>query len=71
MQNYSAIINISRRNVCWSLGAVVINDVLAKLPFWIEQRSKMTAADPAFLIVNGWVLTSEDLAASDMTSDVV
>ncbi len=53
------------------MAGLAINVVLAKLPFGVEQRSRMAAADQEFLIVNGWVLTREDIAASEVTPDVV
>ena len=68
MRNYFGIIN--RRCFC-SIAGLAVNVVLAKLPFGVEQSSKMTAANQEFLIVNGWVLTREDVAASEMAHNVV
>jgi len=45
--------------------------ILAKLPFETRKRLGMAAADPEFLIVNGWVLTREDMAASRAKRNVV
>ena len=69
MQNYSAIIN--RRYVLCSIAGLAINVVVAKLPFGTEQRPKIAAAGQEFLIVNGWVLTREDMAVSEVTVNVV
>jgi hypothetical protein len=60
MRDYSAIID--RRFFCRSIAGLAVNVVLAKLPSGIEQE---------FLIVNGWVLTREDMAASEVTPNVV
>jgi hypothetical protein len=61
MRNYPAPIN--RRCVFCSIAGLAIDVVLAKLPFGIEQKSKMASADQEFVIINGWVLTREDIAA--------
>jgi hypothetical protein len=69
MRDYSAIID--RRCFCCSIAGLAVNVVLAKLPSGIEQRSKMATADQEFLIVNGWVLTREDMATNEVALDVV
>ncbi len=63
--------NMGRRCFCGSIAGLAVNVVLAKLPFGVEQRSKMVAPNREFLIINGWVLTREDVAASEMTPNVV
>lgn len=60
-----------RRHFCRSTVGLGIAGVLAKLPLTGKQKFKMTAEGQGFLIVNGWVLTCEDVAASGMTLDVV
>jgi hypothetical protein len=65
MRNYSAIID--RRCICCSIVGLGLNVALAKLPFGFEHGS----TDQEFRIVNGWVLTREDTAASHGTPDVV
>jgi hypothetical protein len=62
--------NMGRRCFCSSIAGLAVNVVLAKLPFGVEQ-SKMGAPNQEFLIINGWVLTREDVAASEMTPNVV
>jgi hypothetical protein len=69
MRNYPAIID--RRCLCCSIAGLAVNVVLAKLPFGGKQSSKMAAANQEFLIVNGWVLTREDVAVIEMTPNVV
>jgi hypothetical protein len=69
MRNYSP--NIDRRCVFCSVAALALNVLLAKLPFGIEHTSKMVAANDGFLIVNGWVLTREDVEASEITPNVI
>jgi hypothetical protein len=68
MKNYSS--TIDRRNVSCSLGALAINVALTGLPIGIEQPSKSAAVDRQFLIINGWVLTREDMTESPVTIDV-
>ncbi len=63
--------NMGRRCFCCSIAGLAVNVVLAKLPSGVEQRSKMAAPNQEFLIINGWVLTREDVAASQMTPNVV
>ena len=73
MKNCSPAIGpppIDRRSVSCSLGALAISVVLARLPYGVEQSSKMAAADQQFLIINGWVLTREDMAESAVTVNV-
>jgi hypothetical protein len=60
-----------RRYFCCSIVGLAVNTGLAKLPFGVEQVSKMAAANREFVIVNGWVLTREDVAASEMTRNAV
>lgn len=57
---------VDRRRVCCSIAGLTLNAVLAKLPFESKQGLKMAAADQMFVIVNGWVLTREDIAASEI-----
>jgi hypothetical protein len=64
-------VTIGRRYFCCSIVGLAVSVVVAKLPFEIEQWSKISTADQEFPIVNGWVLTREDLATSEMTTDVV
>jgi hypothetical protein len=61
MRNYSLF---DRRYFCYSIAGLAVNVVLAKLPFGTGPRLKMAAADQEFLIINGWVLTREDMVAS-------
>jgi len=69
MPNYFDVLD--RRYFCGSIAGVALNVVLAKLPFGTKQGSKMAAANPEFLIVNGWILTREDVAVSKITPNVV
>jgi hypothetical protein len=68
MRNYFGIID--RRCFC-SIAGLAVNVVLANAPFGGKKRSKMVAGNQEFLIVNGWVLTREDLAGTKMTPNVV
>jgi hypothetical protein len=61
MRNYRTFIN--RRYFCCSIGGLAINVALAKLPF---RGSKIATTNVEFVVVNGWVLTREDLALSQM-----
>jgi hypothetical protein len=60
MQNYSGTFN--RRRVCCSIVGLAINGVLANLPLGTEQKPQMAGLGQEFVIVNGWVLTREDVA---------
>jgi hypothetical protein len=44
---------------------------IPNLPFETEQHSKIPTVDQDFLIVNGWILTREDVATSEIVHDVV
>ena len=61
----------NRRHFFCSIVGLTVSVVVPKLPFEIKQWSKLPTADQGFLIVNGWVLTREDFAASEATHDVV
>jgi hypothetical protein len=60
-----------RRYFCCSIAGLAVNIGLGKLLFGVEQVSKVAAANQEFVIVNGWVLTREDVAASEMTRNAV
>jgi hypothetical protein len=62
---------IDRRHFFCSIAGLAVNVVVAKRQFGIDRTSKMAIADQEFLIINGWVLTRDDMAASEMTHDVV
>jgi hypothetical protein len=68
-RKYSSIVN--RRCFSWAIAGFAGGVALAKLPFGIGQRSQMAPSDLEFVIVNGWVLTREDMAASEVAADVV
>ena len=59
---------IDRRVFCRSIFGLGGSLLFGGLAFWMP---KISSADQDFVIVNGWVLTREDLAASEMTTDVV
>jgi hypothetical protein len=61
---------IGRRYFCCSIAGLVVSDIVAKPPFRAAKIPQLPAHQE-FLIVNGWVLTREDLATSDVTTDVV
>jgi hypothetical protein len=69
MRNRS--VNIGRRCFFRSIVGLAISAGVAKLPFEIAPRPIIPTADHEFVIVNGWVLTRDDLAVSGMTADVV
>lgn len=60
-----------RRYFCCTIAGLTINVGLAKLAIGVEQRPRMPAANREFVIINGWVLTGDDVAASEMTPNVV
>jgi hypothetical protein len=62
-QNYYSIVN--RRHFFWATAGFAGDVVFAKLPFKTGQRSQIAPSDREFLIVNGWVLTRGDVAASE------
>jgi hypothetical protein len=51
-----------------SPGAVSV--IFAKLPFAAEQSLHLANTDQEFLVINGWVLTNEDFAETEMTNHV-
>jgi hypothetical protein len=61
----------NRRRFFEGISGLAVSVVVPKLPFETEQRSEKPAADRGFLIVNGWVLTREDLVGSEVTRDAV
>jgi len=60
MRNCASI--LSRRRFCQVITAIPANFALANLSFGVRPRSKITL-DDGFLIINGWVLTREDIEA--------
>jgi hypothetical protein len=45
--------------------------VVAKLPFGLAWHSAVALDYPEFLVVNGWILTRDDVAAMELTADAV
>lgn len=70
MRNPRAAV-MERRYFCSLIAGLLVSVIGAKLSFGIEQKLRVANADEEFVIVNGWVLTREDLAASDKIPDVV
>jgi len=59
-----------RRRFLWSIACIAMAGRILPFPrkgSW----SKMPGGDGDFLIVNGWVLTREDLPASEVVHNVV
>jgi hypothetical protein len=61
---------IDRRSVCCSIAGSALNAVLAKPSFGNKRWLEMPTTDQ-FVIVNGWVLTREDIAAGEIAPNVV
>ena len=61
---------VDRRKLCYSIIGLALNVTMASLPFG-RQRLKMATADQEFLIINGWILTREDLIASELARNVI
>jgi hypothetical protein len=60
----------NRRGFCRSISALVAGAVIARLP--AAQASEWVAIkDAEYLIVNGWVLTREDVATMELPPDVI
>jgi hypothetical protein len=60
MRNCHSILN--RRNFFWLIAGLAANFALTKLSFGGAPRPKISR-DDGFLIINGWVLTREDIKA--------
>ena len=69
MRSYSAMID--RRCFCCSIGGLAGEVVASQLPAGITRKSRMAPAAQEFLMVNGWVLTREDVAASEIAPNVI
>jgi hypothetical protein len=59
---------MGRRSFFSSIAGLAASLLFGRLPFL---ALKVPAKDKEFVIINGWVLTREDVAASKVTSDVV
>ena len=62
---------MDRRRFCSSIAGFVTSVIVVKPLFPVEQALMMATAHEGFVIINGWVLTREDVAASDMIANVV
>ena len=67
----SHFIFINRRRFCDAVTGLLASSFLAKLPFGSKQSLKTSAEDLEFLVVNGWVLTRDDVVTSKLTHNVV
>jgi hypothetical protein len=56
-----------RRKFFGMITGLAVSIGLMKLPFEAKQRPAMAVQKPEFVVINGWVLTGEDIAASKMT----
>jgi hypothetical protein len=61
---------LDRRGFCSSIAVGAVSVIFAKLPFAAEQSLHLANTDQEFLVINGWVLTSEDFAETEMTNHV-
>lgn len=66
---YSTIVR--RRSFVRSMAGLALGAVAAELPFGAERSSKTAGLDHGYLIVNGWVLTREDLETARVALNVV
>jgi hypothetical protein len=60
-----------RRQFFGVITGLAVSIGLMKLPFGVKQRSAMAVQNPEFVVINGWVLTGKDIAASKMTRNAV
>ena len=59
---------IDRRRLFGSIAGLAASLLLGRMPFW---KSEVPVGDEDFVIINGWVLTRADVAASDLAPNVV
>jgi hypothetical protein len=62
---------VRRRSFVRSIAGLALGAVAAELPFGAERSSKTVGLDHDYLIVNGWVLTREDLGTVRVALNVV
>ena len=62
---------IGRRDFCKSVVGSALGAAAVGLPLQTEQESGLPPQSPDFAIVNGWVLTREDLASSEIPPNAV
>ena len=60
-----------RRYFCCTIAGLAVNIGLCSTPIARLARPRMPAGNREFVIINGWVLIGEDVAASEMTPNVV
>jgi hypothetical protein len=65
---YSTV--VGRRYFLRSIAGLVLGAGAAELSFGAERSSRTASADAEYLIVNGWVLTREDIAFVGTTLNV-
>jgi hypothetical protein len=61
---------LDRRGFCSSIAGWAVSVIFAKLPFAAEPSLHSAKTDHEFLVVNGWVLTGDDFAETEMTNHV-
>ena len=59
---------MGRRGFFRSIAGLAASLLFGRLPIW---ASKAPIGDQDFVVINGWVLTREDVAASKVISDAV
>ena len=50
---------------------LIVGAVVARLPLGAARLSELATENQEYLIVNGWVLTREDIATMDLPADVI
>ena len=60
---------IGRRRFLSSIASLTASLLFGDIPFFLASRVSVKEQD--FVILNGWVLTREDVAASKVTIDAV
>ena len=62
---------LDRRGLCSSIAGLAVGAIAAKLPLGAVLSPETAIEDPEYLIVNGWVLTRNDVAAMGLQPDAI
>ena len=68
MRHLQSTVMVRRRFLGWT-ASLTASLLYGDTPFFLVSRVTVNAQD--FVIVNGWVLTREDVAAGKVTTDAV
>jgi hypothetical protein len=62
---------MDRRRFCGSVAGLIVGSFIPRLPFGTAWSAETISGGPDYFVLNGWVLTREDLGTMEWPHDAV